>query len=364
LSNLPRIGYVPYSPTLKAPGDRRRFVAYAQARNLPFELARFEERYDIVILSEVADLSIWPHYRQGKVVYDLIDSYLSIPRTNWRQLLRGPAWYALGRHKGLRDYLFSLKAMCRRADAVVCTTDEQKKVISQFCSNIHVILDVHSTVATTIKTQYTASRPFRLVWEGLASNLPQLLTLAPILRTLATRRDLELHVVTDPEQSRLPGGLFRLDSRRLLTRHFDRICFHEWKEETCSKIISSCDLAIVPIDLNDSFAAGKSKNKLLLLWRMGLPVIASATPAYRRAMQAAQTPELACENELQWTATLERMMSSEVTREDAARRGRSHAEKECGVAALIARWDAMFASLGFSFAAPSGARESENMGRE
>ena len=84
---------------------------------------------------------------------------------------------------------------------------------------------------------------------------------------------------------------------------------------------------------------------------MGLPVIVSATPAYRRAMQAAQTPELACENELQWTTTLERMMSSEVTREDAARRGRSHAEKECGAAALIARWDAMFASLGFSFAA-------------
>ena len=104
----------------------------------------------------------------------------------------------------------------------VCTTDEQKKAISQFCSNIHVILDIHSTVATKIKTQYTASRPFRLVWEGLASNLPQLLTLAPILRALATRRDFELHVVTDPEQSRLPGGLFRLDSRRLLARYFDR----------------------------------------------------------------------------------------------------------------------------------------------
>ena len=162
---------MPYSPTLKAPGDRRRFVAYAQARNLPFELARFEERYDIVILSEVADLSIWPNYRQGKVVYDLINSYLSIPRTNWRQLLRGPAWYALGRHKRLQDYLSSLRAMCRRADAVVCTTDEQKEAISQFCSNTHVILDIHSTVATKIKTQYTASRPFRLVWEGLASNL-------------------------------------------------------------------------------------------------------------------------------------------------------------------------------------------------
>ncbi len=51
------------------------------------------------------------------------------------------------------------------------TTDEQKKIISQFCRNIHVILDIHSTVVTKIKTQYTANRPFRLVWEGLGSNL-------------------------------------------------------------------------------------------------------------------------------------------------------------------------------------------------
>ena len=81
---------MPFSPTLKAPGDRRRFVAYAQARNLPFELARFDQRYDVVVLSEIADISIWCDYQQGKIVFDFIDFYLSVPRTNWRQLLRGP----------------------------------------------------------------------------------------------------------------------------------------------------------------------------------------------------------------------------------------------------------------------------------
>ena len=364
LSNLPRIGYVPYSPTLKAPGDRRRFVAYAQARNLPFELARFDERYDIVILSEVADLSIWPNYRQGKVVYDLIDSYLSVPRTNWRQLLRGPAWYALGKHKRLRDYLSSVRAMCGRADAVVCSTDEQKKTIGQFCRNVHVILDIHSTVVTKIKTQYTASRPFRLVWEGLASNLPQLLTLAPILRALATRRDFELHVVTAPEQSRLPGGFFRLDSRRLLARYFDRVRFHEWKEETCSEIISSCDLGVIPINLADSLAIGKPENKLLVQWRMGLPVITSATPAYCRAMNEVGTPELTCQNESQWIAALDRMMSDEAARLDAAKRGRAYAEGKHGSAALLARWDAMFSSLGFFLGTSPGAHERQSAAGE
>ena len=359
MSTLPRIGYVPYNPTLKAPGDRRRFVAYAQARNLPFELAQFNERYDVVILSEVADLSIWSNYRQGKVVYDLIDSYLSVPRTNWRQLLRGPAWYALGKHKRLRDYLSSVRAMCRCADAVVCSTDEQKKIISQFCRNIHVILDIHSTVVTTIKTQYTASRPFRLVWEGLGSNLSQLLTLAPILRALATRRDFELHVVTAPE-SRLSGGFFRVDSRRFLARYFDRVRFHDWKEETCAEIMSSCDLGVIPINLADPFAAGKPENKLLVQWRMGLPVITSATPAYRRAMNEVGTPELTCQNESQWIAALERMMSDEAARLDAAKRGRAYAEGKHGSAALLARWDAMFSSLGFFFETSLSAHERQS----
>ena len=349
MNNAPRVGYVPFSPTLKAPGDRRRFVAYAEARNLPFELARFDQHYDVVVLSEIADISIWSDYQQGKIVFDFIDSYLSVPRSNWRQLLRGPLWYALRRHKRLRDYLSNLRAMCRRADAVVCTTNEQKEMIHPFCNNVHVILDIHSTVAIEIKTNYAAGQPFRLVWEGLPTNIPQLTTLAPVLRGLSKHRDFELHVVSDPGRSRNQNGIGPIDSQRLLARHFDRVCFHRWEEETCSRILSLCDLAIIPIDLNDCFVSGKPENKLLLLWRIGLPVIVAATPAYRRAMQQVKTPEFACEDEAQWVNALEKMMSSEIVRREAARRGRLYAESERGAAAMIARWDAMFESLGFSF---------------
>ena len=349
MNRIPRIGYVPFSPTFNAPGDRRRFVAYAHARNLPFELARFDQRYDVVILSEIADISIWCDYQQGKIAFDFIDSYLSVPRTNRRQLLRGPLWYALRRHKKLRDYLSNLKAMCRRADAVVCSTDEQREMISCFCNNVHIILDIHSAVATDIKTDYAAAQPFRLAWEGLPTNIPQLATLEPVLRVLSQRRDFELHVVSDPGRSRNQNGIGLFDSQRLLARHFDRVRFHKWEEETCSRILSLCDLAIIPIDLKDRFVTGKPENKLLLLWRIGLPVITAATPAYRRAMQQVKTPEFACEDEAQWINALEKMMSSELIRKEAATRGRLYAESELGAAVMIARWDAMFESLGFSF---------------
>ena len=48
---------MPYSSSFIKPGDRRRFVAYARARNLAFEVADPAERYDLVVLSETADLT-------------------------------------------------------------------------------------------------------------------------------------------------------------------------------------------------------------------------------------------------------------------------------------------------------------------
>lgn len=349
LGSHPRIGYAPYSPTLTPPGDRRRFVSYARKRNLPFEIADPNEKYDLVVLSELADISVWPDYPHGKMVYDLIDSYLSVPRTNVKQLLRGPAWYLAGRNTKFQfDYLSGIRNICRRSDAVVCSAAEQRKVIEDFCKNVHVILDFQTMVVGGVKSDFSSHTPFRLGWEGLPSNLPQLIQIAPVLRAL-TSRDLILHVVTDPVRVRLNGILGKVDSRKILSRQISDFVFHDWNETTVSDILTSCDLAVIPIDLNDAFVRGKSVNKLLLLWRMGMPVVAAATPAYCMAMAEIGTPEFACGSEVEWVAAIERMMSDEQIRRDAAERGRNYAETVHGPAAILARWDAMFASIGFPF---------------
>jgi glycosyltransferase involved in cell wall biosynthesis len=82
---------------------------------------------------------------------------------------------------------------------------------------------------------------------------------------------------------------------------------------------------------------------------MGLPVVAAATPAYREAMTEVGTPELACVNDAEWILAIERMMSDEDLRRDSAERGRKYAETVYGPDAILARWDSMFASIGFSF---------------
>lgn len=348
----PRIGYVPFSPTFQSPGDRRRFVAYAQARNLSFELARPEERYDLVVLSEAADVTVWCDYPHGKVAYDLIDSYLAIPRSNVKQWLRGVLWYALGRHRRLRfDLWAAVQDMCRRADAVICTTKEQQRDILHYCKNVHMILDVHSTVVHKVKEDYRCGETFNLVWEGLPSNITQLKQIRDVLRDINKRRPLVLNIVTDPDQPRLLGRFGRVQSLDLAREVFDSVRLHPWNEATCSAIIRNCDLAVIPIDLSDPFVTGKPENKLLLLWRMGMPVVTSATPAYQRAMRDAGLEGLACRDQREWLVAMERIIGNESLRQSVGMRGRELAETRYGKEVMLARWDAVFASIGFHFGA-------------
>ncbi len=346
-----RIGYVPITPTLDTPGDRRRFAYYARKRNLRFEIADPAKDYDVVILSARADISVWSQYRQGKLVYDLIDSYLAIPRTNIKGCLRGLAKFVSRQSRYLQlNHWKAIEGMCRRADAVICSTIEQQRDMSPFCPNVHIILDVHSHVSTTIKRNFSANRPFRLVWEGLPQTLGSLELLRPVLDDLRRRYPVELHLVTDLEYFRYLGRYGKSSTLEAARRILPDVRLHEWKEDNCADIICSCDLAVIPLALTDPFAAGKPENKLLLFWRMGMPVVASATPSYTRAMQGAGL-DLTCRDKEQWLSTLERLLADETARRDAGCSGKTYADREFGEDRLLAHWDAVFTSLGFTFGA-------------
>lgn len=345
-----RIGYVPIAASLQPPGDRRRFVHYARARGLQFELASPEGDYDLVVLSSAADVTRWARVSRGKLVFDLVDSYFAIPRTDWRGLLRGTAKYLSRQQRHfVPSYWAALAAMCRRADAVVCSTEEQHFDIRRYCKNVHVILDVQSAAATSVKRDFSAHWPFRLVWEGLPFTLHLLFALRPVLEALHQQSPLELHVVTNPSAPRWLARFGRRDTRQALAERLPGAVFHEWTDATFSDVVTSCDLALIPLNLDDPFTRGKPENKLLLFWRVGMPVVASASPAYDRAMRGAGEP-LSCTTLEDWKTTIGRAMNDQSLRERAARSGREWAERTQSEAQILARWDAVFRSLGFDFA--------------
>lgn len=353
MSSRPRIGYVPYSPTLAHPGDHGRFAGYANARGLQFELARREEKYDVVVLTEWADISLWRHYAKGKIVYDLVNSYLAIPRSDIKGCLRGVAKFVSRQHRQLQvSYWEAIRNMCRRSDAVVCASEAQRSYILPFCNNVHVVPDAHYSVANDVKIYYKTAAPIKLVWTGLPSNIVSLREIRGVLRNLSRRHAIEMHVVTAADGFLFLNKWWKVPSTELVNRTVDQAIVHAWDKETAAKIITECDVAVIPIDLQDPMAAGKSQNKLIFLWRMGMPVVTSATPAYTRAMDEAGM-SLTCKDDMEWIATLEKLILHEAVRRDAGERGRQYALRHFSEALIHHQWDGVFRSIGFDFAGVS-----------
>jgi hypothetical protein len=341
------VGYAPYSASLERPGDKRRFPYYAKSRNIKFEIADPKKHYDLVVITGNADISIWGHYAQPrtKVVFDFINSYLAIPRNNWKGRLRGLAKFVSRQNAKLQmDYWHALETMCARADAVVCSTEEQAHDIRPFCKNTHVILDVHTTVTRFAKQQYGADDVFNFVWEGLPVNADSLHLIGEPLRMLQSRYKIALHVVTDLEFNRFLGKYVKSRTADIVRSICDNVYLYEWNEQMSSAIIAACDMAVIPIDLTDPLAAGKPENKLLLFWRMGVPTVVSATPAYKRAMAKAELP-MACSGQDEWLNALEHYIGNEEDRCRAGLKGKSVAEEIYSESVILEKWDKVFVEL-------------------
>jgi glycosyltransferase involved in cell wall biosynthesis len=350
LQNL-RIGYVPATSDLSAPSDRRRFCYYARKRNLRFEIAEPSKTYDLVVLNQRADLSIWHNYRKGnaKIVYDAIDSYLAVRSGDVKGKLRGWSKFLTrqSRYPQL-DYRRAVQQMCRRADAVVCSTEEQKKLILPFCGNVHRILDFQAGDITRIKTDYACGEVFSFVWEGLASSGIPMDMLREILEPIRHRRKIALHLVTDLTYFRFHDLYVKCNTVDQVHRTFNgfanKVYLYQWNAHMLSQIVCACDLALIPIPLDDAFRTGKPENKLILFWRMGIPVVTSATPAYERVMQQCGL-SMACKNPQDWQETIGRYMNDDGMRRYAGQIGRRFAEDYYSEEKILRRWDDVFSSL-------------------
>lgn len=346
-----KIGYFPGSMTLDAPSDRRRFVRYAKSRGLEFEIASPAKSYDLVVLNQRADITAWSRYPRGsaRIIYDATDSYISNDSRNWKVLLRGTSKFLTRQSKFLAlDYRKAVEAMCRRADAVICSTDEQRQVIGRYCSNVHLILDMQDDDVSEFKTKYEVGRTLRFVWEGLASSGIPWKQLREIVDPLAARREVELHVVTDIRYHRYHDMYVRChtvdDMRGVFGPLSSRVFLHQWGPYSLARIATGCDIALIPIDMADKFQCGKPENKLLLFWRLGLPTVVSATPAYVRAMSRCTVP-LACHGSADWRSMIEMLESNEAARKNAGEEGRRIAQDAYGTESMLQAWDAVFASI-------------------
>jgi len=342
-----RIGYVPFSPTLQAPGDRRRFVYYAQQNDIAFEIARPEKNYDIILLTQRADLSVWSKYPRGKtkIVYDLVDSYLSIPKSNLKSVFRGTAKYLFRENKFLRfNYWNAIRDMCLRADAVVCSTLEQKDEISKYSENVNIILDYFTDDIRCIKHDYRHGCPINIVWEGLPENVEAISQIKNVLRDLSKQHAIKLHIISDIEYWKYLNKVGKRYTLNTARKIYNNVSVHNWNEDTFSKIATGCDIAIIPLDLNNPLMRGKPENKLVLFWKMGIPTIVTGTPAYVRAMKNCGL-DTWCNGYDEWYKKLDRYIKNVDKRRQEGIKVRQFAEKNYSDNRYHNQWEQVLKSI-------------------
>ena len=334
-----KIGYVPYLPDLSQPGDRRRFPYFAKTNSVPFEIAKQDKFYDIILLTATANLSQWLIYKkknpQTRFIFEMVDSLIFSPDL-FNTLFKGIGRYIIGKESSIHfKYKNLLIEWLKIADIVICSSIEIKRIIEQWNKNVFVSLDYMQNEIKTTKSNYDITGKMKLVWEGQSVVLGQLLNLIEVFRQVNSF--CELHIITDEEYPKY-GNLIKRDVSNIINQLPITTVFHKWEIYKNYEMLSQCDCGIIPLDKENKMVWHKPANKLISFWFAGLPTVVSDSPAYVEFMNDAHA-EFYCSNIEEWVSRIKEIKNMAIEeRKKVAERNLNYVQKHYSDEALNLIW--------------------------
>ncbi|MBW7840017.1 MAG: glycosyltransferase [Chitinophagaceae bacterium] len=284
-----KVGYVPYSPDLSQPGDRRRFPYFAARCHLPFEIADPSKNYDLILLTGSANLSLWLEYKRKnpstKFIFEMVDSLIFDPNLFFKWF-KGTGRYVIGKEKKWQlNYSKLIFEWIRIADLVLCSNEVLKNNVEQINQKALLSPDYLESEYSLRKNNFELrDSKMNIVWEGLSSVLSFFFVYQDLLKEISPF--CRLHVISNEKYPVVPGIYYKNVSSRLSRLPIETIFYH-WDLKTHNEILMKGDCAIIPINPKIAFSWNKPANKLVSFWFSGLPTITSDTPAYKKLMDAA-----------------------------------------------------------------------------
>ena len=104
------------------------------------------------------------------------------------------------------------------------------------------------------------------------------------------------------------------------------------------------NLAIIPIDTSVPIQRLKPENRLLIMWRLGLPCLTSDSPAYVRVSNEVETIT-ACRNLDDWYQNALRLLSDPDLARIQVTRGQEYLRQTHSKDSLLKKWDLVFDSV-------------------
>ncbi|RNI38872.1 hypothetical protein EFY79_04205 [Hanamia caeni] len=341
-----KIGYVPYLPDLSQPGDRRRFPFFAKRYDIKFEIAQFERNYDIILVTATSNLSKWLLYKKNhpktKFIFEMVDS-LIFPSDKFDTLFKGTGKFLLRKEVSLYvNYKNLIIQWIKNADLVICSSNELKKNVEKWNTNVLLSRDYLQNEYKLAKTEYSINGKMKLLWEGQGVILSQFLFFKEMLQEINSF--CELHIITT-EKYPLFGNLIHRDVEKMLKKLPIETTFHKWDIERNREIFSYCDCGIIPISPKNKLAWYKPANKLISFWFSGIPTVVSNTPAYSELMNNADS-YFYCSNIDEWVSKLNMIKNlTEEERKRIAMKNLAYASKNFSNEIIDMTWKNIFKKL-------------------
>jgi hypothetical protein len=345
-----KIGYWPLTPGLNTAGDRRRLLFWANARGHSV-VTNLDQKVDVIVASEKSDFnSCYFKDKDVPIIFDLVDAYLS-PLNNLDDLARGIAKHVSGQISGsIKPFSHHVRDFCANSRAVICSSVEQEAVIKPHNVNTHVILDSHEEIPfiPRKKSVISMQKNHRILWEGQPATIRGVKLITPILNELAKNYPLNLEFVTDLTYFKFLNKYFEGKTFRLLERDLGEVVnftsIVPWSTNNLVNRAKLSNLAMIPIDLSIPMQRLKPENRLLIMWRLGLPCVTSPSPAYLRVSQKAGVEAVSNTPE-EWFDNFSRLMNDPKFAFSEVLAGQNYLRESHNKSIILAKWDAAIESV-------------------
>lgn len=342
-----RIGYWPISASMKSAGDRRRLLYWAQMRGHEV-VTDLSQKVDVIVASEMADFnSIALRKSTVPLIFDLVDAYLS-PRNSHEDFARGVAKSATGQISGkIRPFSHHVRDFCVMSKAVICSSTEQSQLIQPYNLNTHIILDSHEEIPFVEFGDPSQKHGHRILWEGQPATIEGIGLISAAIAKLAQANNLSLSFVTDEMYFEFMNKFCKRSTLALLKNHLGTLATEAqvipWSPFNLVSSAKLSNLAIIPIDTSVPIQRLKPENRLLIMWRLGLPCLTSDSPAYTRVSTEVETITV-CRNLDEWYQNALLLLSDPHLARNQVTKGQDYLRQTHSKDSLLKKWDLVFDS--------------------
>lgn len=341
------VGYVPISPDLSAPGDRRRVVFWAKARGHKI-VTDLSQRVDLIVLSEGSNFTNFSKKLEIPVVLDLVDGYLARESIT-KDWIRGTLKIADKQLTGFpKPYTSFVKDICSSASAVICSSEEQRLMIERHSSNVHTILDCHEEISLVKNRNLPTSASKSILWEGLPVTLGGILELSDVLLNAFYENGTKINFVTNEKYYKYLGKYISQSTYNLISSRLGAMVTEQnivpWTVDNLRNSAELSSVAILPVLLSNPIQYLKPENRLLIMWRLGLPTLTSNTPAYARVAKKTGL-DFICENNQEWQHKIDKVLSDQKYALEMVSIGQEYLRKSHNAEHLLKKWDSAIDSV-------------------